>query len=154
MPSWLSPVLNYGLPVAGSLIGQGMQSRAQGQSDALMQQYYQRALDAEIEDRNYRRGVDEDERKYQRAFNEDERGYQRNRYANLEKHLAPYQQSGVSANDRLARLMAGAPVPSARTTAPVPGSAPPVRMQAPDGTVSDVPQHLASFYERKGARRA
>jgi hypothetical protein len=69
--------LKYGVPVAGALIGGRMQANAQRDSDRLMAGYYDRALDAEIEERNYRRGFDEDERRYSREFGEEGRRYGR-----------------------------------------------------------------------------
>lgn len=76
--------LQYGVPVAGALIGGKMQANAQRDSDRAMNDYYNRALDAEKEERDYRRGFDEEGRRYGRytdqygrLSDEEDRGYKR-----------------------------------------------------------------------------
>ena len=58
--------LQYGLPVAGGLIGTQMQTNAQRDSDRLINDYYDKALEAEKEERDYRRTFDEEGRRYGR----------------------------------------------------------------------------------------
>lgn len=71
--------LQYGLPTAAGLIGTKMQTNAQREGDREMADYYRRALEAEIEERNYRRGWDEEGRRYDREFGEEGRRYDRYR---------------------------------------------------------------------------
>ena len=69
--------LQYGVPVAGSLIAGKMAANAERDSNAALMGYYDKALDAEKEERDYRRGFDEENRDYTRSFNEEGRRYGR-----------------------------------------------------------------------------
>lgn len=69
--------LQYGVPIAGQLIAGKMASNAERDSNRALMDYYQRALDAEREERDYRRGFDEEGRRYDREFGEEGRRYGR-----------------------------------------------------------------------------
>lgn len=58
--------IQYGAPLAGQFIASRMASNAERDSNRALIDYYDRALDAEIEERNYRRGWDEEGRRYGR----------------------------------------------------------------------------------------
>ena len=69
--------LQYGVPIAGQLIGGKMAANAERDSNAALMGYYDKALAAEKEDRDYRRGFDEEGRRYDREFGEEGRRYGR-----------------------------------------------------------------------------
>ena len=122
--------LQYGLPTVAGLIGTRMQTTAQREGDREMADYYRRALDAQLEEQRYQRGWNEEDRRYGRAkddysrLSDEERlwydraqtirdknyGYQQ--YGNFVETLEPYRVAGVSATDRLSRLIGGPSVPS------------------------------------------
>lgn len=136
--------MQYGVPLAGGIIANRMANNAQRDSDAAMQDYYNRALDAEIEERDYRR-----------SWDEDERGYQRQRYADFTQSIEPYRKAGTTAVDRLSQLMgqnpwSGTPRPIAQT-----GQQGMVRLKSPDGSsVASVPAHVAQHFISRGAQPA
>lgn len=69
--------LQYGVPLAGQLIGGKIAADADRDSNRALMDYYNRALDAEREERDYRRGFDEEGRRYGREFGEEGRRYGR-----------------------------------------------------------------------------
>lgn len=106
-----------------------------------------RALEAEIEDRAYRRGIDEDERAYTRGQDElsradrlETRDYDRGQSANYLERLNPYVQGGYGATSRLSGLLGG-------------GGGATVRLRAPTGEERDVPAGQAEQYVARGAQR-
>ena len=69
--------LNYGIPAAVNYFGTRAQVNAERDSNRALMDYYDKALDAEQEERDYRRRFDEDERTYGREFGEEGRRYGR-----------------------------------------------------------------------------
>ena len=69
--------LQYGAPLAGNLIAGKMASNAERESNQALMGYYDKALEAEQEERTYRRGWDEEGRRYDREFGEEGRNYGR-----------------------------------------------------------------------------
>lgn len=110
--------IQYGLPVAGGLIGAKMQASANTDAARLEYDYNNRALDAALEEQTYRRGFDEDERDYQRTLDtytqqrdvESTNAARRN-YGNFVQTLEPYRASGQAANQFASRLL-GQDVPA------------------------------------------
>lgn len=119
--------LNYGVPIAANLIGARMASNADRDAAAIQNQYLNRALDAEIEDRNYNRG---------------ER-------ANYLGRLQPYGDTGKEALGRASALLTTS---SYRPELQGAGGAM-VRLRAPDGSESEVPESAAGHYMARGAQR-
>lgn len=77
LPVVAGMLLKYALPAVFGFLGTKKQSDAQREGDRAMQDYYDKALEAEKEEQQYRRGFDEDARDYTRAFNEEGRNYGR-----------------------------------------------------------------------------
>lgn len=119
--------LQYGAPIAGQAIGSWLQSRAMNDASEREADYLNRAL----------------------ADAKEEREYNRAQRADYLKRLEPYAAVGPSALNRL--TSAHGQAPSMARAAQMPGSAAPVRMIAPDGSVSQVPAHLAEWYRSRGA---
>jgi hypothetical protein len=131
---------------AGSLIDKGVQAgtgiwaanKAAGAAEdaaKLQEKYYDEALKAERE----------------------EKDYDRNQYADYLQRLDPYTQTGYGANDRIAQFGGQAvpnrPPPLARppmTSLPQ-QQAPMVKLKAPDGSVQDVPAEHVDHYVKLGA---
>lgn len=154
--SWLAPALKIGLPVAGQLVGAGLQASAANNAAEIQGKGLQDALD-----------------------------FEKAQYGDLTKRLDPYVQAGGASSDRMAQLLGlparagttatappargpavGAYVPPDARTAlgtppqtagtPAPGQASPdalVMLQAPDGSTKQVPQSAVPFYLSKGAKQ-
>ena len=168
--NWLSPLLQYGLPVAGQLGGAQIASTGIKEAAEIQAQSFQKALDYEKERDEYLKGLESQ------------------RYSDLTGRLQPYIAIGQTAADRMAALLglnpsghgytppppaagqntgvlpttqpSGAPIihtmPVARTTGmpdqPMPiGTAPMVTMRAPDGTTQVVPATAVDHYRARGA---
>lgn len=121
--------LQYGVPVAGSLIAGKMAANAERDSNAALMGYYDRALDDAREERTYNRGWDEEGRRYDRykdtfgTLSDEEKlaydrsqsirdknyGYQQ--YGNFVETLEPFRASGAAATSRMSGLIGG-PTPA------------------------------------------
>ena len=121
--------LQYGVPVVGSLIAGKMAANAERDSNAALMGYYDKALEAEQEERTYRRGWDEEDRRYGRygdlygRESDEERlaydrsqtirdknyGYQQ--YGNFVETLEPFRAGGSAAASRMSGLMGGPRTP-------------------------------------------
>lgn len=145
---WLDPLLRYGVPTAGALVGAHMENRANADATAAQTEYLNKALEAAQEEQRYRRTFDEEARTYERGRYGEERDYGRGQYSNFLSRLEPYRQAGGSSLSRLEGLLGprgGSPSPG--------GSSEMVTMRAPTGETQAVPAHQAAQWEQLGARR-
>lgn len=145
---WLKPILQYGVPVAGSLIGAGMQAGADREATRLQSHYNDRALAAAEEEQKYQR-----ERQGRLdTQSEDERQYQHGQYASYQQRLAPYREASAPSLGRLNSLLSGSQwsTPGQSPGAPQGGM---VTLRAPDGSTSQVPASQADHYLQRGAVR-
>lgn len=140
--SWLSPVLNSVLPVAGNIVGGIVQSNA----EKAAAEESARAADKALE---FEKGV----------------------YSDTLKRLDPYIQAGGAASDRMTQLLglparaqttATAPPTYGPSVSPYAASAPSsqgwavppantVTLQAPDGSTKAVPADQAQHFLNRGA---
>ena len=169
-PSWLSPVLNYGVPLAGQLIGTTIASNANTEAAKIAAESVAKAL----------------------AFEKDKYAYEQGQYGSYLGRLQPFIGTGTSANAREAELL-GLPLSSSsgpstigppqrgpgETTMPTPEpnapfidrlngaprtstdpvnrpastvNQPMIMMQAPDGSTKQVPASEREHWLRVGAR--
>lgn len=130
---WLGPVLDYGVPIAGGLIGQKLQANADKDAAAIQADYLNRALEVEKEKEQYGRG--------QRA--------------DYLARLQPYGAAGSAATGRAEALLTSSryrpEIGSMANTQPAGGAM--VRLKAPDGSVSEVSAAMADHYLNRGATR-
>ena len=169
-PSWLSPVLNYGVPIAGQLIGTTIASNANTEAARIAADSVAKAL----------------------AFEKEKYAYEQGQYGNYLGRLQPFIGTGTSANAREAELLglpssASAPSsigppqrgPGESTSPPLDSNAPfidrisgtprspsgpisrpmsttsmqpMVMMQAPDGSTRQVPANERDHWLRVGAK--
>jgi hypothetical protein len=104
-------MLKYGLPVAGNLVGNVIQSKAAGEASDAQQKYLEEALAYEKEKDLYQRTTDA-------AHYADTRGdlaaslaRDETRYEGYQGRIAPFIATGTSSNARMAALL-GLPAPA------------------------------------------
>lgn len=104
--------LKYGLPIAGSLIGTGLQIKSNNAATAAQTDYLNKALEQAKAEQEYQHGQDA----LTRATSLEQEGYARNKYAeatNVSRRnygdfvqtLEPYRAAGTTATERLASLI-------------------------------------------------
>lgn len=149
----LPAALQYGLPVAGNLIGATLQSNASKDAAQLNYQATEDALKQAQAELDYQHS--QDAIKNQR-FN-DVTAYNQGQYGNYVARLAPYQQAGADATSRLTAILGGTPstapmpVGSGQIPAAAANSTQMVQLRAPNGQVQAVPAAQASHYLALGA---
>lgn len=116
-------LMAYGIPAATGVVGNVLQSRAENNATELQNDYLNRALDEERENKTYGR----------------------QQYADYLGRLKPYGDAGNAAVGRLSALTQRDP------QAPTGGAM--VRLKAPDGSMRDVPAEYADHYLQQGAVR-
>lgn len=137
--SWLTPILQYGVPAATGIVGNLMAANGERDAARLSDQQFDKALAAEKEERDY-----------QRSFNEEARGYNRAQYADYLGRLSPYGNAGSAAVDRASSLLTTSRYRPELVGAPQGAG---VQMRAPTGETSVVPETMIDHYERLGAVR-
>lgn len=121
--SWLGPLLDYGIPVAGTVIGSAIANHANN-----------KAIEAE-------------NARYAEAL-----AFEKQAYSDLRARLEPYIAAGANTSDRQAALLGVSPTrtftepPHAQ-----PAADDGVWMQAPDGTRERVKREMVDFFKSKGA---
>ncbi len=103
----LSPILDYAVPAAGSLINAGMQNSANNAATDAEIDFNNRALEAAREEQQYRRTFDEEARTHERARYADERDYGRGQRSQYLERLQPYEAAGRPSISRLEALLSG-----------------------------------------------
>ncbi len=179
--SLIGNLLKYGVPIAGDLIGGAIQSSASSKASDAQQKYLEEALAYQKEQDAFTNkrltSLDEDARtKFGYGAN-----LEAARYGDYTNRIAPYLATGSSANARMATLLGlqapsnslspyqAHPVPTlGESRTAVTTTAPPqtmnvnrpetpikmVPMQAPDGTIKNVPENQVEHYTALGAKVA
>ena len=168
-PSWLSPVLNYGVPLAGQLIGTTIASNANTEAAKIAAESVEKAL----------------------AFEKEKYAYEQGQYGSYLGRLQPFIGTGTSANAREAellglpsssvsgpssvgppqrgpgettmpasepnapfidRLSGAATTPTGPVNRPASNQQRMVMMQAPDGSTKQVPASEREHWLRAGAK--
>lgn len=97
--------LQYGLPIAGALIGGRMQANADRDAINAQMEYMNRALEQAREEQQYQRTFNEEARGYDRARYADSENASRRNYGNYVQTLEPFRAAGTQANQYAARLL-------------------------------------------------
>ncbi len=138
--SWLTgptaSLISTGIGAAGNIWATSKAAGAEADAARLSAEYYDKALAAEKEDRDYKR----------------------NQYNDYLSRLDPYAQTGYAANDRISRFLGqtptARPVGSSQTPAAAAASAGArlVKMQGPDGSIRDIREQDVPHFQQLGAK--
>lgn len=102
---WLTPVLNYGVPLAGNIVGNVMQGRAQDRASADQMRMFDEAMRVAQEERDYNRRIADEQRTYDRTRYGEERDYARGQYNQYLSRLEPFRTGGMASLPRLEALL-------------------------------------------------
>lgn len=110
--SWLSPVLQYGVPIAGQLVGSVIQSRANSAANQTQADLTREALEDARKQREYEQQRDAEQREYDRrqqaeaiARSQEDQTYRRNQYSAYVGTLEPYRSAGTTSVTTLSDLL-------------------------------------------------